>query len=47
MPFFPQTEIFINTSTFLKLTKMRGKMEEDSEEEEPFDEIIDELDLDD
>jgi hypothetical protein len=25
---------------------MRGKMEEDSEEEEPFDEIIDELDLD-
>jgi len=26
---------------------MRGKMEEDSEEEEPFDEIIDELDLDD
>jgi len=26
---------------------MRGKMEDDSEEEEPFDEIIDELDLDD
>jgi len=26
---------------------MGGKMEEDSDEEEPFDEIIDELDLDD
>jgi len=25
---------------------MRGKMEKDSDEEEPFDEIIDELDLD-
>jgi len=25
---------------------MRGKMEEDSDEEEPFDDIIDELDLD-
>lgn len=36
--------MFINTSTFLKLQKMRGKMEEDSEEED-FDEIIDELDL--
>jgi len=30
-----------------KINKMRGKMEKDSEEEEPFDEIIDELDLDD
>ncbi len=39
--------MFINPSWHLRLQKMRGKMEDNSDEEEPFDEIIDDLDLDD